>query len=288
MLRQASPRPSNASDFYYLGWWDVHKETICQQDGKHVPHSVPVCLFFFLLRSLKSNRASGKPSLFTGGERGLASSGRVEIGRERSVWQVHWRQPIILLPCNRATWTSVHVIFNDPARAKVPLQEALGGQRLLLAVPAVELHTTAPIGWRIAVLRHKKPPLCARWLRCIGPCRRWFSGTVLCIDFWFFFVTPSVYDCGGLWRGETWRALSHFYRPLYFTGEFGKWENTPRRQALPVAGGGERKHRGSRLPVFRSARRLSPSWWQTGCKRAPRTHLSNALWHQECFGFQDW
>ncbi len=53
-----SPRPSNGSDFYYLGWWDIHKEMFCQQDGKHVSLSVLMCL---LERSLKSNRASGSP-----------------------------------------------------------------------------------------------------------------------------------------------------------------------------------------------------------------------------------
>lgn len=62
VLCQASLRPSNALDFYYQGWWDIHKETICQQDGKHVFCSFPVC---FLERSLKNYRASGIPSLFT-------------------------------------------------------------------------------------------------------------------------------------------------------------------------------------------------------------------------------
>lgn len=58
-----SPRPSNGSDFYYLGWWDIHKETLCQQDGKHVSRSVLVC---FLERSLKSNRALGSPLCSSG------------------------------------------------------------------------------------------------------------------------------------------------------------------------------------------------------------------------------
>lgn len=53
-----SPRPSNSFDFYYLGWWDIHKETVYQQDAKHVSSSVLMCP---LERSLKSNRASGSP-----------------------------------------------------------------------------------------------------------------------------------------------------------------------------------------------------------------------------------
>lgn len=40
-----SPRPSNGSDFYYLGWWDVHKEMVCQQDGKCI--SLPVLVWLF-------------------------------------------------------------------------------------------------------------------------------------------------------------------------------------------------------------------------------------------------
>ena len=52
----SSLRPSNGLDFYYLGWWDIHKEMLCQQDGKHVSCSVPV---FLLERSLKNNRSSG-------------------------------------------------------------------------------------------------------------------------------------------------------------------------------------------------------------------------------------
>lgn len=40
-----SPRPSNGSDFYYLSWWDVHKEMVCQQDGKCI--SLPVLVWLF-------------------------------------------------------------------------------------------------------------------------------------------------------------------------------------------------------------------------------------------------
>lgn len=75
-----SPRPSNDLDFYYLGWWDIHKETLCQQDGKHVSCSVLMCL---LERSFKSNSASGSPLCSLGGH-SPASSGWGKL--VRNVW----------------------------------------------------------------------------------------------------------------------------------------------------------------------------------------------------------
>lgn len=121
-----SPRPSNSSDFYCLCWWDIHKETFCQQDGEHVPCSVLMCL---LERSWKSNRASGS-SLCSPGGCGLASSGWGKLvgnaRRDRFIdgSLLYWFPATEPHEHLRMSFSMTHL------RAMVPLQEALRDQGL--------------------------------------------------------------------------------------------------------------------------------------------------------------
>jgi len=50
--------PFNDLGFYYLGWWDIHKDMLCQQDDKRVSFLVLIRL---LERSSKSKRIPGRP-----------------------------------------------------------------------------------------------------------------------------------------------------------------------------------------------------------------------------------
>lgn len=172
-----SPRPSNGSDFYYPGWWDIHKETLCQHDGKRVSPSVLIRL---LERSLKSNRASGSPLC----SRGDAVWHHLAGG---NWWRMHGCDRfIILVSCNFLPHE--HLCMSFPMThlwAAEPLQEAHRDQSLSLAVPAARSHTMDPAGWRIAALRQEKP-LFALTGSDTCDCRRKVSGIVLCIVFSFF------------------------------------------------------------------------------------------------------
>lgn len=203
-----SPRPSNGSHFYYLGWWDIHKERICQQDGKHVSRSVLMCL---LERSLKSNRASGIPLSVHRGRRGLASSGWGElVGNARCDRFIDGS----LLYWFPATEPIEHLCMSfsmTHLRATVPLQEALRDQRLSLAVPAVGFNTMAPAGWRIAALCQEKPLFAligSDAFDCAGEKSFWYCTLYIffswkCLRLWWRSENDGIRGNLQMWRAVT-------------------------------------------------------------------------------------
>lgn len=167
--------PLNDSDFYYLGWWDIHKETLCQQDGKHVSRSVLMCL---LESSLKSNRASGIPLCSPRGHR-LASSGWLwgMLGVSGSLMAAYY---IGFLQQSHMNICACH--FQWPTSGPRYHYRKLSGIRGCL--------------WRYQQLGS------TQWLPQGGESRLWYmwlcrrkvSGTVLCVAFFFFFL-----KCLRLW-----------------------------------------------------------------------------------------
>lgn len=137
-----SLQPSNGWEVYCLGWRDIHKETLCQQAGKHISLLVLVRL---LETSFKSNRTSGTPlrSPWYAVRHDLVGECRAATGSLMAANYIGFLQAE---PHGHLCMSFSMTQFRD-AR---PLQEALRDHRLCLALPAVGFHTMTPTGWRIA------------------------------------------------------------------------------------------------------------------------------------------
>lgn len=198
-----------------------------------------------LERSCKSNRASGS-SLCSPGGCGLASSGwgklveNAQCDRFIDGSLLYWFPATEPHEHLRMSFSMTHL------RATVPLQEALGDQRLSLAVPAVGLRTNGSrwVANRSSLLQS---------LALIHA--RKVSATVLCIDFTpmqvFTIVAAErkrrhqrkISRCGKLKKQaeiEMFGDLKSFSQAPHFPTNLES-ENKVFRRALPILSRGQRR-----------------------------------------------